>query len=220
MIHWPNIDTVLLDMDGTLLDLHYDTHMWMNVLPDRIARRDNISTQEAKNRLFSQFENRARSIEYYCMDFWTQHTQIDIMALHHEFSDRIQYLPGAENFLAHLKDSRLTVRLVTNAHRENLKLKNRLTGLAHYFEDQISSLDFREPKESQKFWQALIASHPFDPKRTLLIDDNEDVLDAAHAFGIEHLLSVKRPDTQRPEKTSSKFPALAEYTQLLPIPCD
>jgi len=217
MIHWPNIDTVLLDMDGTLLDLHYDTHMWMHVLPQRIAARDNISTEHAKTRLFEQFHNRARTIEYYCMDFWSDHTQMNIMDLHHEFSDLIRFLPGAENFLAQLRASSLTVRLVTNAHRDNLELKNRLTGLDNYVEDQVSSLDFREPKESQHFWNALMGSHPFDPQRTLLIDDNEDVLDAASLFGIAHLLSVKRPDSQRPEKTGSKYPAFSAYTQLLPI---
>ena len=26
---WRDIDTVLLDMDGTLLDLHYDNHFWL-----------------------------------------------------------------------------------------------------------------------------------------------------------------------------------------------
>ena len=217
MIHWPKIETVLLDMDGTLLDLNYDTHMWMRVLPERIASRDNISLELARNMLFSQFENKARTIDYYCMDFWSEHTQMDIMALHHEFSDLIQYLPGAENFLGHLKASRLTVRLVTNAHRSNLTLKNQLTGLAQYVEEQISSLDFREPKESQLFWGALMRSHPFNPERTLLIDDNEDVLDAANKFGIAHLLSVKQPDTRRPEKTGSKYPALSKFEQLLPI---
>lgn len=117
-----------------------------------------------------------------------------------------------------LQSSSLTVRLVTNAHRANLSLKNRLTGLARYFDDQISSLDFREPKESQLFWNALMLSHPFNPKRTLLIDDNEDVLDAANQFGITHLLSVQRPDSQRPEKLGSKYPALAAFSHLLPIP--
>ncbi|MBV1904715.1 MAG: GMP/IMP nucleotidase [Pseudomonadales bacterium] len=217
MIHWPKVDTVLLDMDGTLLDLHYDTHMWMHVLPQRIAARDKISLEQAKRQLFNQFENTARTIDYYCMDFWSKHTNMDIMALHHEFSDLISFLPGAENFLTHLKCSSLTVRLVTNAHRANLTLKNKLTGLTTYVNEQISSLDFREPKENQRFWQALMQSHPFDPQRTLLIDDNEDVLDAAHEYGIAHLLSVKRPDTQRPEKEGSKYPTLATFDQLLPI---
>ncbi|MEC8348362.1 MAG: haloacid dehalogenase, partial [Pseudomonadota bacterium] len=27
-LDWQNIDTVLLDVDGTLLDLHYDNFVW------------------------------------------------------------------------------------------------------------------------------------------------------------------------------------------------
>ena len=41
MLNWSKIDTVLLDMDGTLLDLHYDSHFWLNVIPaaTRISKR-------------------------------------------------------------------------------------------------------------------------------------------------------------------------------------
>ena len=30
---WQEIDTVLLDMDGTLLDLHYDNYFWLTHIP-------------------------------------------------------------------------------------------------------------------------------------------------------------------------------------------
>ncbi|MEK9134555.1 MAG: haloacid dehalogenase, partial [Pseudomonadota bacterium] len=29
MVAWNNLDTLLLDLDGTLLDLHYDNHFWL-----------------------------------------------------------------------------------------------------------------------------------------------------------------------------------------------
>ena len=38
-----DIDTVLLDMDGTLLDLHYDNHFWLEHLPQRYAELHGIS---------------------------------------------------------------------------------------------------------------------------------------------------------------------------------
>ena len=37
MIDWDDIDTVLLDMDGTLLDLHFDNFFWMHYMPRRYA---------------------------------------------------------------------------------------------------------------------------------------------------------------------------------------
>src|SRR5688572_6670841 len=35
MIDWNAVDTVLLDMDGTLLDLHFDNYFWLTHLPKR-----------------------------------------------------------------------------------------------------------------------------------------------------------------------------------------
>ncbi len=35
MIDWDNIDTVLLDMDGTLLDLGFDNWFWQPHVPEQ-----------------------------------------------------------------------------------------------------------------------------------------------------------------------------------------
>ena len=48
MLNWSKIDTVLLDMDGTLLDLHYDSHFWLNVIPQQHALAKNISFEAAQ----------------------------------------------------------------------------------------------------------------------------------------------------------------------------
>ena len=36
---WPDIECVILDMDGTLLDLHFDMQLWHDLLPRRVAER-------------------------------------------------------------------------------------------------------------------------------------------------------------------------------------
>ncbi|HNG60363.1 MAG TPA: haloacid dehalogenase, partial [Cellvibrionaceae bacterium] len=40
MIPWQAIDTLLLDMDGTLLDLHYDNYFWLEYLPRAFAAKN------------------------------------------------------------------------------------------------------------------------------------------------------------------------------------
>ncbi|MCP4043692.1 MAG: haloacid dehalogenase, partial [Gammaproteobacteria bacterium] len=35
VINWNSIHTVLLDMDGTLLDLHFDNQFWLEHVPLR-----------------------------------------------------------------------------------------------------------------------------------------------------------------------------------------
>jgi putative hydrolase of the HAD superfamily len=54
MINWNNIDTVLLDMDGTLLDLHFDNYFWLTHVPQRYAEAHGIDAEEAKTRLHTQ----------------------------------------------------------------------------------------------------------------------------------------------------------------------
>lgn len=38
MFNWKTIDTVLLDMDGTLLDLHFDNHFWLSLVPQEFKQ--------------------------------------------------------------------------------------------------------------------------------------------------------------------------------------
>ena len=49
MINWKNIDTVLLDMDGTLLDLHFDNHFWQTFVPLRYAQQHAGGAFEVKD---------------------------------------------------------------------------------------------------------------------------------------------------------------------------
>ena len=35
---WQHIDTVLFDLDGTLLDLAFDNHLWREIVPAEIGR--------------------------------------------------------------------------------------------------------------------------------------------------------------------------------------
>ena len=43
MIRWNQLDTVLLDMDGTLLDLHYDNYFWLEHVPRRFSEKHGLS---------------------------------------------------------------------------------------------------------------------------------------------------------------------------------
>jgi 5'-nucleotidase len=36
-LDWNNIDTVLLDMDGTLLDLAFDSQFWLQDVPQALS---------------------------------------------------------------------------------------------------------------------------------------------------------------------------------------
>ena len=215
MIDWKKIDTVLLDMDGTLLDLNFDNHFWKEFVPLKFAEQHGISLGVAKQRLEPQFKSMEGKLEWYCLDYWSRALQLDIAGLKAEISGLIAVLPHVAEFLVKLQQSPKTVVLVTNAHRDSLGLKMEKTCLQPFFDRIISSHDLGLPKEHAGFWPLLQQQQPFDKQSTLLIDDSLAVLNSARLFGIAHLISVSKPDSKQPKKHVTDYPSIEDFRELM-----
>ncbi len=213
-IDWLEIDTVLLDMDGTLLDLHFDNRLWNVELPRRYAAHNDLGHDAAAEALYGHMREIYGTLDFYCIDYWARHTGMDIVALHEELTHLVTYRGGAEAFLQNLKAAGIQRSLVTNAHRGAFGVKDAITGLSNHLDVVISSHDYQSPKEDQQFWQTLMREQPFDPTRTVFVDDNEAVLDAAREFGVRHLLAVSQPDSQKPRRESLRYSAIDHFDEL------
>lgn len=219
MIDWQTIDTVLLDMDGTLLDLHFDSHFWLEHLPRRYVELHQLDEASqarlTKKQLIERITDMRGTLSWYSLDHWSQELGVDIIALKREVQHLIGLRGDALDFLQWLKTQHPRVILATNADRASLELKLPLTGLESYLDAIVSSQDVGAAKEEQAFWFALQEIEPFDPARTLFIDDNPKVLESAREFGIRYLLGIREPDSQRPEKVLKEFVALDRFADLM-----
>lgn len=219
MIDWQTIDTVLLDMDGTLLDLHFDSHFWLEHLPRRYVELHQLDEASqarlSKEQLIARITDMRGTLSWYSLDYWSQELGVDIIALKREVQHLIGLRGDALDFLQWLKTRHPRVILATNADRASLELKLPLTGLENYLDAIVSSQDVGAAKEEQAFWFALQEIEPFDPARTLFIDDNPRVLESAREFGIRYLLGIREPDSQRPEKVLKEFVALDRFADLM-----
>jgi putative hydrolase of the HAD superfamily len=215
-IAWHAIDTVLLDMDGTLLDLHFDNHFWLEHVPRRYAEKHRISMAEAQAELMARYAEISGTIQWYCVDHWTRELGLDIALLKEEVAHLIAVHPDVTAFLDALRRSGRRAVLVTNAHHKSLALKMQKTGLHGHLDAIISAHDIGIPKENPSFWEALQRRESFAPQRTLLIDDSLPVLRSAHGYGMGHLLAVYKPDSKLPEKDVGEFPAITAFAQIMP----
>ncbi|WP_414432571.1 GMP/IMP nucleotidase [Alcanivorax sp. IL2] len=217
MIDWQSVDTVLLDMDGTLLDLEFDNWFWQKHVPECYARQQGLDRAEADRIIHDWITSHLGTLNWYCLDFWTTELGLEIARLKREAGDRIAVRPGADTFLQALKESDKQVIMVTNAHRDALDLKVERTGIDRYFDEIVSSHDYGHAKEAQSFWQHLQRHLPFDPARALLVDDSLPVLHSAQLYGIGQPVSILHPDSSLPKRDhTDPFPAIDDFLQVLP----
>lgn len=215
MIPWNDIDTVLLDMDGTLLDLHFDTYFWRHHLPRRYSETHGVEMSQAQQHLSTHIGSLAGKLEWYCLDHWGKLLDLDIRALKEEVQERIATRPYAIEFLQRLRALDKKLVLITNAHPESLSLKLDITHIDQWLDVIISSHEYRQPKEQQAFWQCLQQQQEFDPERTLFIDDTVRILDSAAEYGIKHLLCIHQPDSQESRRVD-QYPAIDHFDEIMP----
>jgi putative hydrolase of the HAD superfamily len=215
-LDWQHIETVLLDMDGTLLDLHFDNHFWQSHVPQRYATARGLSAETGREELMAKYDARAGTLDWYSVDFWETELELDIMRLKDEVAHLIAVHPHVTDFLVAARAAGKRLVLVTNAHHKSLMLKMAHTGLHQYFDALYTAHSFGIAKEYIGFWETLRQVEAFDPASTLLVDDNLDVLDSARDYGIAHLVAVSRPDTQRPKNPTGTYAAISDFSALIP----
>lgn len=216
MIDWDAIDTVLLDMDGTLLDLHFDNYFWLHYVPKHYAKFKRIKTWQAWAELEPMMQSERGTLAWYSLDFWTEKLGIDIPTLKREISHMVTIRPFVIEFLDFLRREGKTVYLVTNAHNKSLAIKMEQTKLESWFDKLIVSHDFGLPKEDPQFWSQMRKIHHFDPKRSLLVDDTDAVLESAHRAGIAHLLTLLQPDSRKEIRPEGKFKGIHHFDEIIP----
>lgn len=217
IVDWSRVDLIMLDMDGTLLDLHFDNDFWQRLVIERWAERQGIALAEAHRALNTRFAASRGTLAWYSTQYWADQLSLDIVALKREIAHKIQLRPYTKAFLDAAKAAGKRLWILTNAHPQSLELKMAKTQLAGYFELILSSHDLGHCKEEPAFWQQLKAAHPYDASRCLFVDDTETVLAAADAAGIAQVLAILAPDSTQLAKAAGRYQGVNDFDAVLPI---
>jgi putative hydrolase of the HAD superfamily len=215
-IDWKSIDTVLLDMDGTLLDRHFDDHFWLEHVPRRWAERNGTSLEWAKRHLYALFTSQENTLNWTDLDYWSERLRLDIPLLKREVEHLIAVHPYVVEFLLFLRQHGKHAWLVTNAHSKTLELKMKKTMLGPYFTGIVSAHQVGLPKEDDRFWRELLRFIPYDPERTLLGEDSETNLATAERFGIRYLVYISRFSSRLQPRPSPSYHSIHYFSQLIP----
>ena len=216
-LDWDQIDTILLDLDGTLLDLNFDLEFWLKYIPEVYSKKNNIGFQHAKEIVISKINSQEGKLTWYCLDYWEEQLELDIMKLKNDISHLIKVHDHALSFLQSARDNNKRIYLVTNAHRKGIKLKMKMSKIRDFFDEIISSHDFGVPKQQQKFWVELDKKINFSKERSIFFDDSLDVLQAAEKFQIKNVVAINKPSTKIAKKNILGYMNIENFSEVLPI---
>jgi putative hydrolase of the HAD superfamily len=180
-----DIDCMLVDMDGVILDNTYDNNFWQNQIPGVISKNKNISFEDAKRLAVQIFNYKKNTKDWYDVDYWSNMLNVDIEAEKRSSIsfDRIQLYEGVTKTLNKLKDN-FRLILITNAHRKTLNIKLEKYDLNPYFENMICAHELHYVKENIQLWYMLKSRFKLDYTKTLLIEDTINNIKVGLSAGI------------------------------------
>lgn len=209
------IKYILLDMDGTLLDLYFDDYFWGHLVPEKYAEKHDITFGAAQEYLVRTYRRHEKTLNWCDLDFWSRELHLDIPALTEQVKHLVEVHPYVIDFLKMIRRQKKNVFLVTNAHYKSINVKFRKTQIGKYFDSVLSSFDTGHPKESVEFWQRAEKRLRFEKEKTLFIDDTEDVLKTARVFGIKYLLFKAVANSKAIPSESHAFPVISDFRELM-----
>ena len=212
-INWDEIDDVLLDMDGTLLDRHFDNFFFEEELPRRYAALHGLRFEESRDTLMAMYRSVEGELAWTDLHYWTKRVGIDVVALHRELDHMIGFLPGAEEFLRDLRRIGKRVTIVTNAHEAGVSVKTAKTGLNRHVDRIVNAFEVGFLKMRPEYWPTCQRLVGFEPKRSLYVDDDDGCLAAAEQFGIGHIIHSAKSSSQLPPQ-SSTFPSIVSFAEI------
>ena len=215
-IFWDDIEWVLLDLDGTLLDKYFDDYFWEMLVPEKYAQKYGLSFQEAKEKVMALYQREEGTLNWTDLNFWSKKLGLDLSALKEQIAYLIDTHPYVVDFLKFLKQMGKKVFLVTNAHYKSLSLKLKRTQLGLYFDEVICAFDIGLSKEDKKFWRRLKEKLKLDPLHTLFIDDSEAPLLAAKEVGIKYLFFKSQASSKSPPRVPiNNFSKIQYFKELI-----
>jgi putative hydrolase of the HAD superfamily len=186
-----DIECLLIDMDGVILDNAYDNDFWQNQIPEVIADNKGIAFDDAKRLAIQIFNYKKNTRDWYDVDYWSNMLSIDIEAQKRSeksFS-RISLYDGVIDTLSVLKNKTKTI-LITNAHRKTLNIKLEKYNLTPYFDEMVCAHELSYVKEDIQLWYMLRSKYRLDYEKTLLVEDTINNINVGLSAGISGAIYV------------------------------
>ena len=217
MIHLQNLDAVVFDMDGLLLDT------------EPISRKTFVAACRVCNyepdlkiyhRCIGTNAKRTREIlsEGYGPDFpYDEIQKVWLRGYEEATLQAIPIKPGAVSLLVYLEQRQLKKALATSTRKENAIKKLSNAQIVHYFDFILGGDQITRGKPDPEMYLTACRELGADPQRCLALEDSENGVRSALSAG---LMVIQVPDLLQPTEEMKAWghviaASLAEVEKLL-----
>lgn len=167
---------ISFDLDGTLIDLDFDFHLWFEELPRLYSEQNGIPLAEAKDLMRSEYNRIGmQRREWYDLCFWVKHhnLKVDPQKIVSDLSHKISVFPDALPVLKALKKEKRRMVVFSNTPKMFLDIKIKVDGLEGFFERTISVYsDYSKIKSHDGVFAQLAGELGVEPCEILHIGDS------------------------------------------------
>jgi HAD superfamily hydrolase (TIGR01509 family) len=215
-----NLDAVLLDMDGTLLDtetVYFES--LVRALNSRGYRDDVAALCHAMVGLPGP-ECEAMLVARYGEDFPLADINRAFVANRDElFRNGLPLKPGALELLDALRSAECPMAIVTSSTRRTADQHLALAGIRRRFETILTRDDVRRCKPSPDLYLLAAERLGVQPGRCVAVEDSNHGVTAAHAAGVITIMvpDMVPPTEQSRERCAAVLPDLGVVLEMLRV---
>ncbi len=179
-----NIEAVIFDMDGTLVDSMW---VWAQVDRDFLGERGlEVPSDLGKEIEGLSFEQTA---DYFLNRFPLDMTRDELMKIwvdmcHEEYREKVGFKPGAFEFLKILKEKGIKTGIATSNARELVEIVGNSLGFLPYIDEIATSEDVPKGKPAPDIYLYVAEKLKVNPERCLVFEDVPNGLRAGNAAGM------------------------------------
>ncbi len=190
-----DIECLLVDMDGVILDNSYDNNFWQNQIPSVLSKKREISFEDAQRLAIQIFNFKKNTKDWYDLDYWSNMLNIDIEAEKKspESLSKIKLYDNVAKTLTELKGHARLI-LITNAHRKTLNIKLDKYDISPYFNEMICAHELYYVKENLQLWYMLRAKYKLNFDKTVLVEDTIKNINVALSAGVSSAIYLGKEE--------------------------
>ena len=210
MIKLNSTTAILLDLDGVILNIEYDIKFWESWLPEHMARKLNLSEEEAKSEILTKIEMQKGTLNFYDLNYWDDLLDVDCMQIIKAKEEKCSYLVGSHEALQKLSVLKNPKHILTNGDPRVQEYKAEIQDFLKFFDSIFYSMHVGYPKEQKEFWALARHNLNLDFEDAILIDDDFKVVTAAVKAGIKQVIWITPGKNRILQNGIETFPSLKD----------